>query len=531
MPVERVPFKETGYFSDLISDYLDQKPSLQPFYGRFPVIENFEAQFLEKKKSFSQKNRLILSEVLKQQYRNLNPSEKTNQHIALLQKENTFTITTGHQLNLFSGPLYFLYKIISVINTTKLLKKEYPEFNFIPVFWMASEDHDFEEINHFNFKGKKIQWNQDRKGAVGKLNTGSLDQVFEVFSKELGIGERADELRLLFQEAYLQNDSLADATRSLANALFGSYGLVIVDGDHHDLKKIFIPFIKNELQNNTGQEQVLSQSKKLDALGYKVQVNPREINLFYLSDGLRERIIEKDGLFYVDKTELKWSGEEILKLVDETPERFSPNVIMRPLYQEVVLPNICYIGGGGELAYWLELKSYFSTLEVPFPIVLLRNSALILTSKKAKKLEKLALDTQDLFLDQHELTSKKIRQISAIPIDFEPQKRQLSRQFEELYILAEKTDASFLNAVKAQEVKQLNGLDTLEKRLLKAQKRKLKDHVQRLQDLQDDMFPNKNLQERVLNFSELYLEYGSELIPMLIQKLNPFEGKFLIITS
>jgi uncharacterized protein YllA (UPF0747 family) len=229
-------------------------------------------------------------------------------------------------------------------------------------------------------------------------------------------------------------------------------------------------------------------------------------------------------------TNIVWNSSEIQKELLEYPERFSPNVIMRPLYQEVILPNLCYIGGGGELAYWFQLKAFFSEVNVPFPILLLRNSALIQTEKQSEKLQNLNISKDDIFLKRDTLINKKVREISNIDIDFSKQKKHLENQFEELYALAKQTDKSFLGAVKAQEVKQLKGLDNLEKRLLKAQKRKLSDQVSRMVDIQNELFPSGNLQERNTNFSEYYLEYGDSLISILIENLKPLRGEFIIIT-
>ncbi len=529
MPSDCIPFRETNYFSSLICDYLDQKADLQVFYSRFPELENFKAQIDEKQKSFPISNREVLLKALKKQYNGFNPSEATEQNIASLGQVSTFTITTGHQLNLFTGPLYFLYKIISTINLTKVLKEKYPEYNFVPIYWMATEDHDFDEINYFNLNGKKIQWNREDGGAVGCFDTQGLDKVFEIFSSEIGIGKNAERLKFLFREAYLNHNTLSEATRYLANELFGEYGLVIIDGDDRELKHLFVPYVEKELLEQTSYASVLPKANKLDEAGYKVQVNPREINLFYLTKGLRERIIEKEGSYFVNETEIEWSKSEMLKELYEFPERFSPNVMMRPLYQEVILPNLCYIGGGGELAYWMELKDYFETVEVPFPMLLLRNSVLIQTDKQAEKIKKLNVSDRELFLKQHELINRKVRQISNIDINFDPQRKLLQEQFEAMYKLAEQTDVTFKNAVKAQEVKQLKGLEMLEKRLLKAQKRKLGDHVKRLTTIQNELFPNQSLQERTANFSELYLEYGKDLIPNLIKHLDPLKGEFFTI--
>ena len=287
--------------------------------------------------------------------------------------------------------------------------------------------------------------------------------------------------------------------------------------------------MERELKEQISFNTVRPKAEALEKTGYGVQVNPREINLFYLTEDSRERIIARDGNYYIHETKMEFSEKEILDELHEHPERFSPNVIMRPLYQEVVLPNLCYIGGGGELAYWLELKDYFEAVAVPFPIMMLRNSALILTEKELDKSQRLGLEISDLFSSNNDLINRRIRKISNIDIDFSPQKEHLVKQFENLYKLAEQTDKSFLGAVKAQEVKQLKGLEHLEKRLLKAQKRKLSDQVNRITELQLQAFPNENLQERVTNFSQFYLEYGKELIPKLLEALEPENDGFTVL--
>ncbi|MDQ1167097.1 bacillithiol biosynthesis cysteine-adding enzyme BshC [Flavobacterium sp. SORGH_AS_0622] len=529
MPTDCISFQSSGYFSKLMQDYLDQKTELKPLYNNFPTLENFEKQIAEKASNFDNNNRTALVDTLKKQYENIDISESTQHNITLLALENTFTITTGHQLNLFTGPLYFLYKIISTINLTKELKSKYPSYNFVPVYWMATEDHDFEEINYFNFKGKKIRWNAESTGPVGRLSAKGLEDLFEVYSKELGSSSNAATLKKLFEEAYLKHENLADATRFLANSLFSNYGLVIIDADNAELKRAFIPYIKNELENQTSFKEVQKSIENLS--DYTVQVNPREINLFYIEDKLRERIIFEDDKYWVNNTKISFSKEEILKLVDSNPEKFSPNVIMRPLYQEIILPNLCYIGGGGEIAYWLELKAFFDAVNITFPILLVRNSVLLATEKQAKKADNLNLSWKDLFSKSEVLINAITRKLSPFPIDLTEQKEALEKQFNYLFELAEKTDKSFSGAVKAQEVKQKKGLENLEKRLLKAQKRKLQDQLQRVTDLQCELFPNYSLQERQANFSEFYLENGDQLIPLLIQKLKPLENNFNIIIT
>jgi len=527
MPTDCISYQNSGYFTPLMNDYLDQKENLQSLYNRFPTLENFKEQILEKQDNFSIENRKVLVSALREQYKNVTISDLTNQNISALKEQNTFTITTGHQLNLFTGPLYFLYKIISAINLSKELKTKYPAYNFVPVYWMATEDHDFDEINYFNFNGKKFRWNKESAGPVGRLSTEGLAEVLEVFSLELGQGNNAETIKKLFQDAYLDHDNLTDATRFLANSLFGEYGLVILDADNKDLKKLFAPFVKGELLHQISSKKVLESTEKLKE--YSIQVNPREINLFYIEDDLRERIIFQNETYYVNNTDIKFSEKQILSELENHPERFSPNVIMRPLYQEIILPNLCYIGGGGELAYWLELKSYFNTVDIVFPILLLRNSVLLVTEKQARKADKLNLTWKDLFMKQADLTNEKIKNFSEFAIDFSEQKAFLRQQFENLHSIASKTDPSFSGAVKAQETKQIRGLENLEKRLLKAEKRKHSEELERITDLQNELFPIKSLQERQTNFSEFYVANGDALMHKLFSSLKPLADRFDII--
>ena len=325
MPTDCINYQNSGYFSTLMNDYLDQKSNLQSLYNRFPILENFEAQIQEKKENFiGNEKRAILVSVLQHQYSKISTSDLTKQNIDALGSSNTFTITTGHQLNLFTGPLYFLYKIISTINLTKELKAKYPSNNFVPIYWMATEDHDFEEINYFNFKGKKFRWNKESFGPVGRLSTEGLSDFFEVFSGELGSGTNANEIKKFFQEAYIKHSNLAEATRYLANSLFGSYGLVILDADNQDLKRAFIPYAKEELLYQTSYKAVVKTAEKLK--NYTIQVNPREINFFYIEDNLRERIIldpdsNREKKYKVNNTKIEFSETEILSLLEIHPEK------------------------------------------------------------------------------------------------------------------------------------------------------------------------------------------------------------------
>ena len=529
MPTDCISYQKSGYFTKLIVDYLDKKTELKSLYNRFPTLENFQSQLDEKSQNYSAENRKSLVTALENQYKGFQISEATSTNISLLSNSKTFTITTGHQLNLFTGPLYFLYKIVSAITLCATLKKENPDYNFVPIYWMATEDHDFEEINHFNFKNVKINWNKESYGPVGRVSTQGLKDVFKAFALELGIGENASYLKELFENSYLKHNNLADATRFLANELFGDKGLVILDGDDIMLKQLFIPFVKNELIHKTTFQKVSETNAMLEK-EYEIQVNPREINLFYIEDELRERIVFENNLFKINNTTLSFSEKEIIELLENSPEKFSPNVILRPLYEEVILPNLCYIGGGGEIAYWLQLQSTFEAYKITFPILLVRNSVLLVTEKQTIKAEKLNLSWENLFSNQLVLFAQKTKEFSKFNLDFSEQKEHLKQQFEKLLLIANQTDKSFIGAVKAQQTKQIKGLENLEKRLLKAEKKMHADELERIIKLQNELFPNQGLQERRNNFAEYYNEYGQEFIDKLFRQLKPLEPSFTIIT-
>ena len=524
-----ISYRDTNYFNSLFCDYIEGSDDLRPFYNNKPSLESFKNQILSKKENFKKADRLTLRDVLVKQYSAINVTDEIKQSIDLISEENTFTVTTGHQLCLFTGPLYFLYKIISTINLTEELKIKYPKFNFIPIYWMATEDHDFEEIKSFKYKDKNIIWESNQKGEVGKFITNNLKATLDKFSELLPNNINSDNLVRLFEESYIKSKDLSEATRKLVHELFQDYKLVILDSNERELKKIFSPIIKNELINNLIFNNSLKTIDDLKNKKYKAEVNPRKINLFYLSKDSRNRIINhKDG-FSTDDQKFIWTKDEIINELKIHPENFSPNVLLRPLYQESILPNICYIGGGSEISYWLELKKCFDESDLSFPILLNRNSVLLVKKKQFEKLSKMNTTIQELFLSQNELITSKTTSLASAKFDFDNQKLFLLKQFNALREVSKLTDISFVGAVNAQEQKQLKGLLNLEKRLLNANKRKYESHISRITSIQSELFPDNSLQERSVNFSEFYLEYGKEFIKILKENISPLNNKFTII--
>lgn len=533
MEKQLLTYKATNQFSNLVLDYLEAKEELRSFYNRPPELGQLAAQIQEKSINYTAESRRRLVDALHAQYRDFTfgalVDERIQAQIDLLSSEQTFTVTTGHQLNLFTGPLYFLYKIFGTINLAEQYKAQNPDYKFVPVFWMASEDHDFEEISHFRTTDQKISWEKQAKGPVGRLKCTEMDGVMKSLNT-LWSGSVIGQWMLdLFAAIYTPDMTLADATRKLVHEIFKDYPLLVIDGDDPFLKAGFASIMHSELEQSLSSQAIDRTTQNLLDAGYHKQVHPRDINLFYCDDGLRERILRTEFGFSVDQTDLSFTKEELLELVDQRPELFSPNALLRPLYQECVLPNLAYIGGGAEVAYWLQLKDCFDLCQLTYPMVYLRNSVSLVPSKVRKKLKALNFGLEDLFLPGDELSRLYVTRNSKLKIDFSPQKEYLKKQFAQLYAMAQSTDASFIGAVGAQEKKQLKGLERLEQRLMRAEKRKHAEQIQRLVALRQWLFPDGVLQERKENMSWGYQHMGAEFLFHLKTQIDPSDHRFTVL--
>lgn len=527
--IQNIKFSETQYFSKLILDYINGEETIAEFYGLKKSIDSFEQNIQYKKQE--NLDRKLLTNVIQQQYQSI-PEDKIKPnvltHIELLNLENTFCVVTAHQLNIFGGPLYYIYKIAQTISTCKQLKQKYPNYNFVPVYWLGSEDHDFEEINHIYLYNKKIEWIDTQKGATGSFNTQNILPLIDEIENILGNQTYTEALISIFREAYQQNN-LATATRFLVNELFGEFGLVVIDGNDASLKKQFSSIMYDELFGNNSYKLVQKSIEALNQKAYKIQANPRLINLFYLHKYIRERI-EYNAFtqrYEVLNTSISFTKNELEQELKLFPERFSPNVILRPLMQQKLLPSIAYIGGAGELAYWLQLKSTFDFYQVNFPILMLRNSALLVQQNLNQKIQKLGFDTITFFLDVEELKKKFIQNNTTFSLEKEHEK--ILQEFDMLKEKTSTIDASLVGYVAAESQKVNKIIENIETRVLKSLKQKNELNLNQIEKIKNQLFPNQNLQERVENFSVYYAKYGQEFIINLIDNFDVFNKQFLLI--
>jgi bacillithiol biosynthesis cysteine-adding enzyme BshC len=512
-----VDLKKTGQFSQFFLDYLEGKESLHPFYSHKPKLESFDAAI--KAKQFSADKRQLLVEVLESQYAGISLAPAAAQQLDALRDEKTFTVTTGHQLNLFTGPLYFIYKLISTINLAKCLQERHPDYRFVPVYWMATEDHDAAEINYFKLDGQTYRWETSQKGAVGEFE---LDASFQNFLKGLGFAPA------VFRDAYSQSATLAEAVRKYVNELFGAQGLVVLDANEGRLKQEFAEVMSADLFTQQPFAAAQASTQALEQLGYGSQIYPRPINLFYLDKGIRERI-ERDGEeFVVLNTELRFSAEEIKALLQEHPERFSPNVVLRPVYQECILPNLAYLGGPAEVVYWLQLKGIFDQFGIPFPVLLPRNFAVLIPAVIQKKITQLGWEPEQLFQQFEAWKKDYVQSSSTIDFTLAGPRAQVSQLFKDLANQSHALDAGLPKAFAAGEVRSLKILEQMGVKLRKAEERRLEVDLLRAKSVFEFLSPGGSPQERVVNFLQFQLAEPT-LLEELIASFDPFDFQMQVI--
>lgn len=511
MDCQYLSLSATGQFSPLFLDYVAKKESLTAFYNHYPTIEGFNAQIREK--HYPIKYRETLVSALERQYSHL----EHKPDLAQLGDPNTFTVTTGHQLNIFTGPLYIIYKLITVINLAKKLKQVYPDYNFVPIYWMATEDHDFPEINHFSLFGRNHHWDTTQKGAVGRMNPKELETLFGQIPEKLS----------LFEDAYLNHDTLSDAVRYYMNELFGAEGLICIDGDDKDLKHLFAPVMREELTNQLSATLVEQRTDQLKELGYSPVITPRDINLFYLDDQLRERITFDDGIYRVLHTNLTFSHEEIHSLLDKHPERFSPNVVLRPVYQETILPNLAYIGGPSEVPYWLQLKGVFDHFQLAFPLLIPRNFAMYVPAVTAKRMQKLGFTPQEWFMDEIKLKRQYVETHTAHALKFDRENKIMHQALDGILHKAQVVDPTLEKAVLAETKRFANAVARLEKKLRRAEERNQQVGVDQLLAVKHALFPSGSPQERSENFLTFYLN-DKTFLRKLLNTFDPLDFRMQI---
>ena len=558
-----IPYEKTGYFSKVVSDYLSGDEQLKPFY-QYPVSIEGIKESIHSRQAFNT-NRTLLVQELRKQYQGIVLSPKQELNMELLLSNNVFTVTTAHQPNIFTGPLYFIYKILHTIKLARELSVQVPGNKFIPFYYMGSEDADLEELGYINLNGEKLSWQTKQTGAVGRMKVDkAFIKLIDVIYGQIGLLSHGEELIDLFKQSYIEGKTIQQATLELVNSLFAEFGLLILIPDNAAFKISFNAVVEKELKEQFSHQAVEETIKELSR-HYKVQTGGRETNLFYLLDDKRERIqriIEEEkvaidpvedprcklsdlpkncckknqepGLTFEVKgpgISKQWCEREILEELNEFPERFSGNVILRGVFQETVLPNIAFIGGGGELAYWLELKKVFKAVNVPYPMLILRNSFLLITPQQQERLTKLGFAPVDLFKGEQQLLTELVVRESSDTVHLNGELDKIREFYQHIKSVAANVDPTLGTHTEALEAKALKPLHELEKKMIRAEKRKYAMQREQIAKLKQELFPNNSLQERTENFSLYYALYGKDWLQTIYSASKGLEQKFAIFTT
>ena len=527
MPVHHFPIADLDAFSQRDRAYAAHDERLMRHIPYAPTLGAFEQAIAQRQRH--PVDRSLLTEVLREQYADTDDTEAMRL-IESLSSETTFTVTTAHQPVLFGGPMYVLYKAVSAIKLSRQLAEAYPDYEFVPVFVTGGEDHDFEEIQHVRPYQKTVTWEREPGGSVGRMPTDSLTDALAALSDILGDSDEAHAFYHKIAAAYTEHDTYGPASAALLRSLLGQYGLLVLRMDEPRFKQAFIDSIRLELTEQPSVSLVSATQQALEQDGFSAQATPRDINLFYLGDGYRARIVQEGDHYEVLDQGIRFTRDELLEHLEAHPERFSPNVVMRPLYQETILPNLAYVGGGGELAYWMERRTQFERFGLPFPVLVRRDSALVIDRGNAKRMTKLDLLLDDLFGDIEAVIKAHVHEQSDEELQLTDQKERLRALYDEVLERALRIDPGLKKSVQAEAQKQLNAFDSLEKRLVRAEKRKHETTVSQIRNLYDRLFPGGGLQERYDSFLPYLMRDGDAFVQRLLAAFDPLAMQMHIFT-
>ena len=522
---QRISYQDTGAFSRIVTNYVARDTRLKPFYVHDVSEEGLRAAI--ENRSAKKVDRELLVKELRHQYKGIDDYDNV---IEKLLSPDCFTITTAHQPNILTGPLYFIYKIVHAITLARHCKQLFPDKDFVPVYYMGSEDADLDELGHIYVDQKKYDWKTSQKGAVGRM---ILDKDFmriinELYN-QLAVLPNGNEIMDLVKNCYAEGTKVQDATFRFVHELFRKDGLLVLIPDSAGYKSSVADLFKDDLFNQKASGIIQTTIEGIDKAGFKVQANPREINLFYLEDGMRERIVKSGDQFEVLNTDKKFTESELLSELDNHPERFSPNVILRGIFQETILPNIAFIGGGGELAYWLQYGELFRHYNVPLPVLILRNSFLITDQRSSQKIERLGLKLSDFFMSEERVYARFVTMQSERKIKLNGSLEKINELYSNLRLQAQSVDQTLSRHVDALRTKAVDRLIELEKKMLRAEKKRFITQQRQISEIRSKLFPSGKLQERHDNVLYYLSKYGTAFIDLIRENSPSLDQEFVVI--
>ena len=531
IPYNELQSDESG-FSCLFIDYIDNYSRVKNYFiGNFRDKKLWQSQI----DSVSRReiDRSSLSQILLNQNRDYQCGIKTLANIDLLLNENTVAIVTGQQVGLFTGPLYTLYKTLTTLKLTEQLSKEYPDYNFVPIFWLEGEDHDIKEVSSFSFLNasnelQQLSYLYDDKttgnnlGAVGNVNFDeSIGTLFSSLHQSLVTTEYSSKVFDLFENAYQKGMTFSRAFIHLFNVLLEDSGLIFFDPHNPDTKKILTPIFEQELNNVSHTCQLVITQSELLENQYHAQVKPRAVNLFLFHNGGRYAIEPHEHGFSLKGTRRIFSKEEMLALLNTDPNLFSPNVILRPICQDYLFPTLAYVAGPSEIAYFAQFKLLYEYFGIPEPIIYPRCSATIVEERIQKIINKYGLQSKDFFSDLDFLKGRITASVSDFKVEelFSNTFGTVSESLTSLKDGLESIDPTLVPAMENTLLRMQGALNGLKEKTISAQVHQNEISLRQLDKVALSLFPNSNLQEREMNIVYFLNKYGLEFLRWLRSEL------------
>ncbi|MGE5364633.1 MAG: bacillithiol biosynthesis cysteine-adding enzyme BshC [Bacteroidota bacterium] len=529
--------------NNLFLDYLYEFENVSEFYNglNYRDPETYYRVFKSQCEK-TRPHRKKLAEILSEQYKDSNPAGITLKNIQLLSSQNTVAVVTGQQLGLFGGPLYTFYKIITAIKLCSHLRNIYTDYSFVPVFWMEGDDHDFREVAGVNILDQaneieKLIYDDNQpsevnRGSVGRITFGpGINEVIEKLNNLLRDTDFKSKLVGLLGTFYKEGRTFKQSFRDLLFHFFDEFGLIIFDPQDKQIKEILRDIFKKEINNfRNHTDELVKRSARLEEL-YHAQVKVNPVNLFYNDDDGRYLIEPVDDQFRLKGKRKRFSREELLELIDASPERFSSNVLLRPICQDYIFPTAFYVGGPAEISYFAQLIPLYGFYDIPQPIIYPRSSATILEKGLINVMDKYSLGLKDLFMDKKTLHEKVLRDISGdgTEILFNKAVDAVNDSMERLQERLNEIDKTLNDsAVKTREKIQ-QGLEILRNKTMAAEKKKHESTIRQLDKLSNILYPLQNLQEREFSFIYYAHKYGLDIIKQINNELtiNKFEHQII----
>ena len=537
-----INFSDIPGHQNLFLDYLYEFENVSDFYPYdFRNRDNYLKIFkniLEKRSYLS----ADISQLISNQYSNINKSETTEGNIKKLSDKKTLAIVTGQQLGILGGPLYTFYKIITAIKLSRFLSERYNDYNFVPVFWLEGDDHDFNEVRAIkiidegnsllNIGYKEEIEEDDAKQSVGHIKFDStIQDFFDNLDKNLKDTEFKVQLLNELKDFYSEGKSFKEAFKDLIFKYFDEYGLIIFDPQEIEVKRLLKPIFKKEITDfRLHTEKLVHLSATLEEL-YHAQVKVKPVNLFLNYDGGRHSVEPVDNEFRLRRKRKSFTYDQLLELLENEPDKFSPNVLLRPICQDFLLPTAFYIGGPSEISYFAQIKPLYEFYDIVQPIIYPRSSATILESTIENILEKHSVQINDLFIDVENVKKKIINSVAESSIDamFDGLTKQVETAFDQLKEKLIDLDKTIADASNRYRDKIFSSINELKSKAEKAQQKKYEVTLRQIDKAAINLFPNSNLQERELNFVYYVNKYGNEFIKKIFDELqiNKFEHQIL----